>query len=73
MPLVTVARFDHATQAHLAATLLADAGIPTRVVGEHAGGLVPLFSTRAGAVRLEVPEAHADEAREVLAAADGEA
>jgi len=70
MKLVTVARFAQAPQAHLAAALLADAEIPARVVGEHAGGLVPVFMSGKGAVRLEVPEEYAEEARALLASVD---
>lgn len=73
MRLETVARFDSPAQARLAEALLRDAGIPCRVAGEGEHALTPFFTPRRGAVRLEVPETFAEEARAVLAAADDEA
>lgn len=70
MRFVTVARFERPYQAHLAAALLEDTGIPCTVSGEGLHGMTSFFSPRQGQVRLEVPEEHADEARAVLAEAE---
>lgn len=70
MRLITIAQYDRPYQAHLAVALLEDAGIPSRIANEHLHGLTTFFSPKAGGVKLQVPEVHAEEARELLAAAE---
>jgi hypothetical protein len=65
--LVTVAAYPQAYEAHLARSLLEDAGIPAFVAGEY-GSLFPAD----GDIRVRVPEDAADDARAVLKAADGD-
>lgn len=70
--LVTVARYNFTYQAHLAHGMLEDAGIPSVVIGEDRTGLPMFFDPKVGGVRLQVPEAYEDEARELLEGFDVE-
>lgn len=64
--LVTVGRYEAAYEAHLAKAQLDDAEIPGRVIHEDMTGLTMFFSWKSGGVKVQVPAAHADEARAVL-------
>lgn len=66
MRLVTVATFEHPYQVELALALLADAGIPARRAGAYLEGLGTFFSGQPRALRVEVPEDYAPEARALL-------
>jgi len=70
--LQTVATFDHVFQADLAVALLADAGIPAKQAGTYVHGLSSFFSSKSVGVNVQVPEDRADEARELLSAAEGD-
>lgn len=64
--LVTVASFNMPHQAHLAKTRLEAAGIPAFIRDEHLVSINPLYSPAVGGVKLQVPDVHLREAREIL-------
>jgi len=70
MALVTVAAFRDPHTAHIARSLLETEGIPAFVDYEHHVGMNWMYSRALGGVRLRVPEADAERAKELLGAAD---
>jgi RNA polymerase subunit RPABC4/transcription elongation factor Spt4 len=67
MALVAVGSFREPYEAHLARSLLETEGIDAFVAFEHHVGLNWLYSSALGGVRLHVPAADAERARELLA------
>ncbi len=71
--LVTLAAFNLPYQAHLAKSRLEAAGIPVFIRDEHLIRMMPFFSQALGEVKVQVPDVHLKEAREILdSAADFE-
>lgn len=70
-PLVTVARYDSEGDAQLATAQLEDAGIRCMIANAGQSGLAPMFDATEGGVQVKVSADRADEARDVLAHADG--
>lgn len=64
--LVTVATFNMPYQAHLAKSRLEAAGIPAFIRDEHLVRMLPFLSQALGEVKLQVPDVHLKEAREIL-------
>ncbi len=64
--LVTLAAFNMPHQAHLAKSLLEAAGIPAFIRDEHLISINPLYSPALGGVKVQVPDVHLKEAREIL-------
>jgi hypothetical protein len=64
--LVTVASFSFPHEAHLAVANLEAAGITAFVADEHTINMQWLYSNALGGVRVQVPAALAEEAKEVL-------
>ena len=64
----TVASFREPYQAHLAKGKLEAEGIPAIVLDEHLVQINFNFSQAIGGVKVQVPEAALDEAREILKA-----
>jgi hypothetical protein len=62
-----VGRFSSRGEAEIARAMLDEHGVSARVVVDDVAGLHPELSLATGGVRLEVDEADADEARELLA------
>lgn len=62
-----VARVPSRSIAGFLAGLLEDAGIPTRVVADDGGGVLPRLDTITGGVHVEVPGDDLEVARELLA------
>jgi len=65
--LVTIDRFYHPTEAHIAAGRLEAEGIPVHLFGIHHASMNWLLSTALGGIQLKVPGSLADEARRILA------
>lgn len=65
--LVTIDRFYHPTEAHIAAARLDAEGIPVHLFGIHHASMNWLMSTALGGIQLKVPGSLADEARRILA------
>lgn len=65
--LVTVDRFFHPTDAHIAAGLLESDGIPVNLLGINHASANWLISNALGGIRLQVPGRFAGRARELLA------
>jgi hypothetical protein len=66
--LVTIDRFYHPTEAHIAAGRLEAEGIPVHLFGIHHASMNWLLSTALGGIQLKVPASLADEARRILEA-----
>ncbi len=66
--LVTVDRFLHPTDAHIAAGRLECEGIPVNLFGINHASANWLIAIALGGIRLQVPYEYAEEAREILAA-----
>ena len=64
--LVTVAAFNMPHQAHLAKSRLEAGGIPVFIRDEHLISINNLYSPALGGVKVQVPENHLKEAREIL-------
>jgi len=69
---VQVAIFGDINEAELAKALLTSNGIPCILTDDDAGGMYPQLQQTLG-VRLMVPESFADQARELLDAAQADA
>ena len=65
-PLVTVASYPDAIQAHLAKGLLESEGIPAFLLNEQHISLNWLVSNALGSVKLQVPASQSKQAREIL-------
>jgi len=66
---VTVARFRDLNAADIAASLLRANGIETNLPGEYMSGLIfPVHMVSSCQIRLQVPEADVEYAKELLAA-----
>ena len=63
---VTIDRHFHPTDAHIAAGRLEAAGIPVNLLGIHHASMNWLITPALGGIRLQVPEEHVPEAREIL-------
>lgn len=66
--LVTVAQFWNPIQANLVRSLLESEGIFVHMWGEHLGTAHMFLSVASGGVRVQVPAAQAEQAKEVIAA-----
>ena len=64
--LVTLAAFNMPYQAHLAKSRLEAAGVPAFIRDEHLISINPLYSPALGGVKVQVPDVHLKEAREIL-------
>ena len=64
--LVTIAAFNMPYQAHLAKSRLEAGGIPVFIRDEHLISINNLYSPALGGVKVQVPENHLKEAREIL-------
>lgn len=64
---ITIDRFDHPTDAHIAAGRLESEGIPVFLLGIHHASINWLIATALGGIRLQVPAQYEDEARRLLA------
>lgn len=64
---VAVASYPTRPFADFVASALEGHGIPTRVVGDDGGGMLPHVDTLAGGVHVEVPRDDVPAARELLA------
>ncbi len=64
--LVTLAAFNMPYQAHLAKSRLEAAGIPVFIRDEHLISINLLYSPALGGVKVQVPDVHLKEAREIL-------
>ena len=64
--LVTLAAFNKPYQAHLAKSRLEAAGVPAFIRDEHLISINPLYSPALGGVKVQVPDVHLKEAREIL-------
>jgi hypothetical protein len=73
MPMVVVSAFTSVHEAHLARSVLQAAGIEATVADEHLVSMYWLYSNAIGGVKVLVPEAQAQEARDVLASSIDEA
>jgi len=65
--LVVVGAFTSAHEAHLARSVLQAAGLDATIAGEHLVSMYWLYSNAIGGVKVLVPEAQVEAAREVLA------
>jgi len=65
--MVVVSAFTSVHEAHLARSVLQAAGIEATVADEHLVSMYWLYSNAIGGVKVLVPEAQAQDAREVLA------
>lgn len=65
--LVTVDRFLHPTDAHIAAGRLEAEGIPVNLLGINHASANWLLINALGGIRLQVPRRFADEAKSILA------
>lgn len=63
---VTIATFNMPYQAHLAKSRLEAGGIPVLILDEHLVRMMPFLSQALGEVKLQVPDVHLEEAREIL-------
>jgi hypothetical protein len=68
MPLTTIASFREAHLAHIARAKLEAADIPVFIADEHLAGVHWLCSDAIGGVKIQVPDAYADQARELVGA-----
>lgn len=66
--MITIARYSLPLEAQIARASLEAAGIPAFIADEHTINMNWLYSDALGGVRLQVPEAHAEEALALLAA-----
>lgn len=64
---VTVDRFFHPTDAHIAAGRVESEGIPVYLLGINHASVNWLMSNALGGIRLQVPGQFAQQAREILA------
>lgn len=64
--LVTISRYSLPYEAHLAKSRLDAEGIPAFIADEHTINMQWLYSNALGGVRLQVPEAYAEDARRIL-------
>lgn len=64
---VTVDRYDHPTEAHIAAGRLESEGIPVYLLGINHASVNWLMSNALGGIRLQVPAQFVDVAVEILA------
>lgn len=64
--MITIARFSLPLDAQIARSSLEAAGIPVFLADEHTINLNWMYSDAMGGVRLQVPEAYAQEALELL-------
>ncbi len=67
LELVTVDRFFHPTEAHIAAGLLESEGIPVHLFGIHHASVNWLVTPALGGIQIKVPRRYARQARELLA------
>ena len=67
MKLVTVASYSLAHEVHLAKSLLESKEIDVFILDEHIVGMNWLYSNAVGGVKVQVPEADLDKAKQVLA------
>lgn len=65
--LVTVATFDNAVAAHIAAGRLSADGVYCEIVDEHLVQTDWLYGPAVGGIKLRVPAAHAERALTILA------
>jgi hypothetical protein len=65
--MVVVSAFTSVHEAHLAQSVLQAAGIEATVADEHLVSMYWLYSNAIGGVKVLVPEAQAQDARDVLA------
>jgi len=63
--LVTLAAFNMPYQAHLAKSCLESAGIPVFIRDEHLISINWFYSPALGGVKVQVPDVHLKEAREI--------
>ncbi|MCI9608401.1 MAG: DUF2007 domain-containing protein [Muribaculaceae bacterium] len=66
IPLVTIARFSHDWEAHIAKGVLDEAGIPSVINNEIFGSVYPIGFNSIGGLTLLVRQSDADRARELL-------
>jgi hypothetical protein len=66
MDLVTVATFPDVAEAELAKERLASEGIQAFVAEAQSGGVMPFLTNMTGGIHVQVGEADAEKAREVL-------
>ena len=64
---ITVDRFFHPTEAHIAAGKLESEGIPVFLLGINHASANWLLSNALGGIRLQVPASQVDDARQLLA------
>lgn len=64
--LVTISRYSMSYEAHIAKSRLDSEGIPAFIADEHTINMQWLYSNALGGVRLQVPEAYVEIARQVL-------
>jgi hypothetical protein len=64
---VSIDRFFHPTDAHIAAGRLISEGIPVNLIGIHHASAHWLMTTALGGIHLQVPAESADAARAILA------
>lgn len=65
---VSIDRFFHPIEAHIAAGRLTSEGVPVNLVGIHHASANWLIAPALGGIRLQVPAAFVDSARSILAA-----
>jgi hypothetical protein len=70
---VTVDRFYHPTEAHIAAGRLEAEGVPVFLLGINHASTNWLITTALGGIQVQVPAANADAARKILAEIDAAA
>ncbi|WP_261842254.1 DUF2007 domain-containing protein [Aliamphritea ceti] len=71
--MITIARFSFPYEAHIARAKLECAGLTPFIADEHTINMQWLYSNAMGGVRLQVPQAQAEAALELLAEEDDEA
>ena len=64
---MTVDRYFHPTEAHIAAGRLTSEGIPVNLLGINHASMNWLIAQALGGIRLQVPAGFVDAAREILA------